>query len=218
MIAAGMKGALVTMVLLASAPESPTATREVVGRVQQRIDATVDLRARVHQELIVASLGRTISADGTVAFKKPGMMRWQLGGEEPQLIVADGRTIWFYQPEEGQVLKAPFDAAFRSTTPISFLTGVGKIAEDFEVAIVARDGERIDLVLDPRRQEADLGQLRLGVDARTYEIVTAEVVDPVGNVTRLSFSEQQRNTGLADAEFQFEVPAGVDVVEAPLGK
>jgi len=31
---------------------------------------------------------------------------------EPQVIVADGQTLWFYQPKEHQVMKAPFDAAF----------------------------------------------------------------------------------------------------------
>ena len=165
----------------------------------------------------MASLGRPVEADGTVAFKKPGMMRWQLDGDEPQVIVADGQTIWFYQIDEQQVLKAPFASAFRSTTPISFLVGVGRIAEDFDVEILSRDAAQINLALQPRHGSGDFGQLRLGVDAQSYEIVSAEVVDAVGNVTHLSFSEQRRNSGLPDSEFRFEVPAGVDVVEAPLG-
>ena len=211
--------AVMTVVMLAvlGASPVPSTTDLVVAGVQARLDATSDFEAVVEQELTVASLGRTIRAAGTVAFKKPGKMRWNLGGDEPQVIVADGETIWFFQPEDEQVLKARFESAFRSTTPISFLTGVGRIEEDFEVEIASREADRIKLALQPRRRDADLGGLRLEVDPRTYDIVAAEVVDPVGNVTRLSFSEMRRNGGIEDSVFRFEVPAGIDVIEAPMG-
>ena len=111
------------------------AVAEVVRRVQERFDATADLSARVDQELVVASAGKTLRAKGTVAFKRPGKMRWHLSDGGTQVIVADGTTLWFYQPDEQQVLTAPFRAAFRSSTPISFLTGVGRLGDDFEVAL-----------------------------------------------------------------------------------
>ena len=45
-------------------------------------------------------------------------MRWTLTEGVSQVIVADGKTLWFYEPDEQQVLKAPFQNAFRSSTPI----------------------------------------------------------------------------------------------------
>jgi hypothetical protein len=41
------------------------------------------------------------------------------------------------------------------------------------------------------------------------------VTDPLGNVTRLAFSNPQRDAGLVDAQFTFGVPPGTDVVEPP---
>jgi len=193
------------------------AVDDVVRRVQARFDATKDLSASVDQELVVASAGKTLHATGTVTFKRPGKMRWNLKNATTQVIVADGTTLWFYQPDERQVLKAPFHAAFRSSTPISFLTGVGRLSEDFDVSIDGQSEGVIHLALRPRKGDGELGQLRLGVDAQSYDIVAAEVIDPVGNVTRLRFSGLRRNTGIDDAQFQFEVPAGVDVIEAPIG-
>ena len=194
----------------------PTAD-EVADKVQARYDATHDFTAAVRQELAMSSGGKTTTATGTVAFKKPGKMRWDLREGTSQVIVADGRTLWFYEPDEKQVLTAPFQAAFRSTTPISFLTGVGRLRDDFVVAAVERDGSALRLELTPRRTDADLGKLRLSVDPATYDIVGAEVTDPVGNRTRLFFTDLKRNAGLSDEAFRFEVPAGVDVVEAPIG-
>ena len=68
-----------------------------------------------------------------------------------------------------------------------------------------------------RKAEGELGRLRLTVDAKSYDIVGAEIVDPLGNVTRLRFSDLRRNTGIDDAQFKFIVPPGVDVIEAPIG-
>ncbi len=210
---------LITVALAAATPAigERASTEVIVQKVQDRFDATQDFTGSLHQELVIASVGRTVSADGTVAFKRPGKMRWTLQGDDPQVIVADGTTLWFYQPEEQQVLKAPFRAAFRSTTPISFLTGVGRISDDFTASVEEQGEGLLQLGLVPRKGEGDLGRLRLTVETANYDIVGAEIHDPLGNVTHLRFSDLKRNQGLADSLFEFTVPPGVDVVEAPIG-
>ncbi|HXQ23727.1 MAG TPA: outer membrane lipoprotein carrier protein LolA [Candidatus Acidoferrales bacterium] len=190
----------------------------VVRKVQERYDVTHDFTADVAQEMTIASLGKTMTMHGTVAFKKPGKMRWELSDGAPQVIVADGTTLWLYQPTEHQVLKAPFDAAFRSATPISFLTGVGRIAQDFEVRLDGEDQDGLYLMLTPRSASAEVGRLRLAVTRDTYDIRGAEVNDPLGNVSRLRFEHSRRNVNLTDDQFVFHVPPGVDVISAPVGQ
>lgn len=212
------RSAAALLIALAAGVASAQPVEPVVDRVQTRFDATHDFTAAVAQELVIASAGKTVKATGSVAFKRPGKMRWTLTNGQTQIIVADGETLWFYQPDEQQVLKAPFNAAFRSSTPISFLTGVGRLSEDFDATLGADPpAGRLVLDLRPRKGAGELGQLRLTVDATSYDIVGAEIVDPVGNVTRLAFSDLKRNTGADEAQFHFEVPPGVDVIEAPLG-
>ncbi len=212
---------LIVSPLLAACPvrgdDVTPAAEAVVEGVQARFDETTDLRADVTQQVYLASLERTVTATGTVTFKRPGKMRWNLAGDEPQIIVADGETVWFYQPEDQQVLKAPLDSVFRSSTPVSFLTGVGRIADDFEATVRSGAANAIELVLSPKRDNGDVGRLELVVTPDSYEITEARITDPVGNVTRLLFSNRRRNTGVKDDEFDFEVPSGVDVVEAPIG-
>jgi outer membrane lipoprotein carrier protein len=147
-------------------------------------------------------------------------MRWDLSQGDEQVIVADGETLWLYQPQEKQVFKAPFDAAFRATTPISFLTGVGKIAQDFEVSADGGDEKTgvLYLMLVPRRDSTGVGKLRLTVARDSGEIRGAEIHDPLGNVSRLRFDHIKRNVGLGDQQFTFQVPPGVDVISAPIGQ
>jgi outer membrane lipoprotein carrier protein len=145
-------------------------------------------------------------------------MRWELDHDAPQVIVADGNTLWLYQPKEHQVIKAPFDAAFRSSTPISFLTGVGRLAQDFDVSLdgTNADGGLVYLMLVPRRDSTGVGKLRLTVASDSGEIRGAEIFDPLGNVSRLQFTDIRRNQDLPDKNFVFEVPPGVDVITPPV--
>jgi outer membrane lipoprotein carrier protein len=210
---------MVPAVLGAGTARASADAAEIVRKVQARYDATHDFTADVTQEMTVASLGKTVTAHGTIAFKKPGKLRLELKDDEPQTVIADGTTLWLYQPKEQQVMKAPFDAAFRSTTPISFLTGVGRISDDFDARLdVDTPPAEIVLILSPRRAASDVGQLRLTVTHDTFDISGAEVHDPLGNVSRLRFDRIHRNSGVPDDQFVFHVPPGVDVISAPIGQ
>lgn len=190
---------------------------EIVRRVQARFDTMTDFTASVQQELVMISTNRTFKGKGTVAFKRPGRMRWALKNHDDQIIVADGTTLWVYQPDEQQVLKSPFQSAFRSSSPISFLTGVGRIDKDFIVTLDGKDQGLVHLLLVPRTDEGEIGRMRLTIETVNFDIAGAEIRDPLGNVTKLEFSDLRRNVGLDDAFFRFEVPPGVDIIEAPVG-
>jgi len=189
-----------------------------VQRLQARYDATKNFRADFRQETAIASVGQHDEAFGTVVFMKPGRMRWEFQAPQRQSIVADGTTLWIHQPDEKQVLKAAFGAAFVSTTPVSFLAGVGRIRDDFDVEQDTRgcNAQRIYLRLVPKHAQ-DVGSLTLAVTRPTFDIVEAAITDPIGNVTTLSFSNLQRNVDVPQDEFRFVVPEGTDVVTAPSG-
>ncbi len=188
----------------------------IVRRLQERYDETRTFRANVRQEMKVTSLDLSDVSEGTVVFKKPGKMRWDFRTPRAQEIVSDGALLWIHQPDDRQVLKAPFRAAFVSTTPVSFLLGVGRITDDFEPRADARGctADRLYVALASKRGE-DVGALAFGVDRATYDIVEAAITDPLGNVTTLGFSGIARNVDVPDATFEFTVPSGVDVITPP---
>ena len=202
----------------ANNPASCPPSAQIAQRLQARYDSTKNFRADFRQETTIASVGQGEEAFGTVVFMKPGRMRWEFQTPQRQTIVADGTTLWIHQPDERQVLKAPFTAAFASNTPVSFLTGVGRIKDDFTVAPDPRgcNAQRLYVKLLPKGDQA-LGALSLAVTRPSYDIVEASITDPVGNLTTLSFSNVTRNVELADDAFRFVVPEGTDVVAAPGG-
>ena len=139
-------------------------------------------------------------------------MRWEFT-EPKQTLVSDGKFFWFYQPTENQVIKTPFQQAFSSSTPASFLLGVGQLEKDFTVSLTSETAEEYRLRLTPKQDPEAIGLLDLTVNAKTFDIQQAVVTDPLGNVTRLQLSNIDRSAQLKDELFHFSAPPGVDVVE-----
>jgi outer membrane lipoprotein carrier protein len=186
---------------------------DLVKKLQARYDSTAGFRADFTQEVESATLGQKVESRGTVVFKKPGRMRWEFG-EPQQTLVSDGKFFWLYQPAEKHVLKTPFQQAFSSSTPASFLLGVGRIEQDFTVSLTGETQEAYQLRLTPKKDPEAIGVLDLEVSAKTFDILQATVTDPLGNTTRLRFANIDRTAPLDDALFHFTVPPGVDVIEA----
>ncbi|MGH7804738.1 MAG: outer membrane lipoprotein chaperone LolA [Candidatus Binatia bacterium] len=212
----GLLAAVLLPTLLAAALAWAAAPNvdEVVRKLQDRYDQTTDFTADFAQSVDVETLGQKLEAKGRVAYKRPGRMRWEFVTPEEQIIVADGETLWIYQPSQKQVLRAPFKVAFQSAMPISFLFGIGRLTRDFTPTLASADADRLRVRLEPK-SEADIGVLVLDVDPKTYDVRAAEVTDPFGNVTRLEFKNLKRGVGVPDSTFVFRVPDGVDVVEPP---
>jgi outer membrane lipoprotein carrier protein len=199
----------------AAAPERPSAA-EVVAALQARYDSTASFRAAFRQEIESLALGQKLDSRGTVYYRRPGRMRWEFVAPEKQTVVADGRSIWMYQEAQRQVVKMELASAFRTTTPLSFLVGLGKLRDDFDAELAPGPvADVVRLRLRPREKDGDVGALELELAPGTYDIVGAVVTDATGGMTRWRFSDLERNVALDDTLFSFVVPEGVDVVVPP---
>ena len=170
------------------------------------------LRTQFHQ-VVTDTDGHVVQqAAGSLLIKRPGRFRWELtpdGSAAPQLMVADGRNLWFYDRDLEQVsVKAA--AAALSATPASLLSGDGKLGEFFDVTA---DGKRDDLTwvrVVPKRNDADFRDARLGF--RGTELRRMVLRDRLGQTVTLDFTTSDRNANVSDAEVSFTPPPGADVI------
>jgi outer membrane lipoprotein carrier protein len=205
-----------TLAALALAtPAHADALRDALDRLQHRYDDTRTMQADFRQIVESKTLAGTIETKGTVAFERPNRMRWEYDPPDPQTIVGDGETLWIYQPDLKQVIKAPLGQAFRSSTPVTFLAGLGRIERDFDADLARSDAEQWVLKLVPKQKDAGVGTLELGVRKSDASVAEARITDAAGTITRILFSGERRNLELEPALFRFSPPPGVDVVKPP---
>jgi len=215
--AAACAGIALAAVLGAAGPRPAGA--ETAGRLlaclQERYRGVSDVAARFTQVSRVATLGRARTRTGTMVFAAPGRMRWDYDPPDPQLIVADGKTLWLYRPERRQVVARPLDAAFARQTPLLFLLGRGDLGEEFtwpagEVAPGAAGTAAV--ALTPRAPSPDLARLVLEVEPGSCRLAGTVIEDAFGNVTSLAFTDERRDAGADPERFRFTPPAGVEVL------
>jgi len=203
----------VSLARLVPAGENPEEAGLLVEKLQKRYESTQDFVSDFQQETHIRSLDRRTKGKGKLYFKRPGKMLWRYDEPKGQWVLADGKNLYYYQPEQGQVLKSPLRSAWNSEIPLSFLLGLGSLKRDFSAILKGSAGSELQLQLLPKADQGRIGQLLLGIDAGTFDIRWAQVVDPVGNVTTVRFSGLRRDTGLKDSLFQVKIPAGAEVVE-----
>ena len=190
--------------------------QEVLSEIQSRYEKTSDFEANFTQEYIGKAMKQFNKGEGKVYFKKKGMMRWDYTVPNQKLI-SDGHTLWYYQPEEKQVLVSDVSKVLKEKTPLAFLAGEGNLSRDFNLLnlneSVSQKEDNYVVELAPREPLATLSKLILTVDKKTYIILQADVVDGLGNVTRTRFIETKTNVGLSNSFFQFTIPPGTDVIK-----
>ncbi|HXG53586.1 MAG TPA: outer membrane lipoprotein carrier protein LolA [candidate division Zixibacteria bacterium] len=203
---------LVARAALAGGAESGAAAA-IADTLQKSYEATPDFVAGFLQETEVKTLNRSLKARGRVSFKRPGKMLWLYQEPQGQFVLADGDHLYFYQPEQNQVIKTPLKSAFRSDIPLSFLLGIGNLKRDFTVTLKATEESQHVLRLQPKGEARGFSEILLGVNRAATEILWASIRDAAGNLTTVRFSDIRKGVGVKDSLFRFQIPAGADLVE-----
>ncbi len=151
----------------------------------------------------------TGTSHGTLALEAPRLFRWQVAGPYKQLIVADGKKVWVYEPDLQQVTVRD-QGAQEAHSPLTVLTDLSQLDSEFTATDAGnRDGlEWLRLVSrgkDPQFDYAEIGFDAIGPRRMLFK-------DTVGNRTEIAFSGWQRNPELPPGTFTFVPPKGTDVV------
>ena len=134
------------------------------------------------------------------------------GATGGQLMVADGRNLWFLDRDLQQVTVKPADAAL-SATPAMLLSGTVDVRKNFTITSAPkRDG--LDWVMvEPHGSEADFRRALLGFDGKELRRMILE--DKLGQTATVMFDHIERNGPVAPEEVSFTPPPGVDVIGTP---
>ena len=155
--------------------------------------------------------GREIQkSSGSMALSRPGKFRWDTTKPMRQLIVADGKKLWVYDPDLEQVTVSSL-ASEIGQSPALFLSGYDENALKSYGIKANKNRRQIIYTLTPKSDNADFRYVQLTFQG--LKLTQMRLVDSLGQVTNLEFSRLRTNVDLDPGLFRFEPPAGVDVIE-----
>ena len=180
-----------------------------------------------------AKVGRS---SGTLIVERPGKFRWDIHPQSAapgaaaagstagqgagavqanaaasgQLMVSDGRNLWYFDRDLQQVTVRPMTAAL-SATPAMLLSGTLDVRQHFtESSAGMREG--LDWVyVEPRSTAADFKSALFGFDGKgTLQRMILE--DKLGQIVTIVFQDVEVNVPVAAAQLTFTPPPGADVI------
>lgn len=151
------------------------------------------------------------TSSGSVALSAPRLFRWEYVKPYPQLIVADGQTIWVFDPDLQQVTRRS-QGGEEQDSPLAALIDPSRLDRDFIVEEAGNADGLGWLLLKPKQAEnAAFQNARLGF-AANGGLSRMEILDALGQRTLITFTGWRRNPTFAADTFRYTPPAGVDVV------
>ncbi len=148
-------------------------------------------------------------SSGTIQIRRPGKFRWQTTQPYLQEVVGDGERIWIYDPDLEQVTVRKQQGTL-ANTPAMLLTHRGVLQQQFSLHTVERAGPFEWVELRPLKGEGGYERLLVAMDGEQLRQI--EVVDSLGQRTRIELHQLMINISLPEARFHFTPPDGVDVV------
>jgi outer membrane lipoprotein carrier protein len=190
-----------------------------LGAAQDPLDRFLDglhsFQASFSQQ-VTDTHGHTVGeSTGTLIVLRPGRFRWEIHdkGETGagQLVVDDGRNLWYYDRDLQQVTVKPASAALTATP--AMLLAEGNTLDEFRVEEAgARKG--LDWVrVSPKAADADFTDALLGFSGK--ELKRMVLKDKLGQTATLEFGRVERNVAVAPSQVSFTPPAGADVIGTP---
>jgi len=154
------------------------------------------LEARFDQA-VIDETGLTLEeSSGTFYLSRPGKFRWDYNSDDPDLasgqqIVADGESIFMYDPDLDQVTKRGLEDALGQVPSLLLVQTGAEIDQHFTI----NDFGLIDGLtwagLKPLDENAGYQQLMIGFLGEQINTIT--LVDGLGNETRLSLTAVKDN-------------------------
>ena len=158
----------------------------------------------LNQEGVVETQGK-----GRVWLLRPNQFRWSYEGDFPEVIVADGRSVWMHDVVMEQVTVKP-QSGMAQDSPLSVLMDISSLDQQFTVRELGKHDGLDLLELVSLSSESEFERVMLGLKEDLIALMVME--DAFGLRTELRFDEVLRNPDLSEEMFQFSPPEGTDVV------
>lgn len=233
-----MRILLAFLLCLCCLPAPALATKaglnDVVATLEAGYADLKDLQAAFTQNTTLVGFPKPQKGHGSLALRRPegAAAQFRFDYAVPkQVIVSNGKQVWFYQPDNRQVVITSLEGMFKGGNSIAmaYLTGLGNVAKDFSASLAKQAQDKQGnylLELTPKRPTPTLAKLRLTIDGsaverylaeeclnNTFPILSSVVVDGSGNQTRIDYSRLKVNSGLSATRFNFKVPQGVEIIK-----
>ncbi len=191
-------------------PSSAPVFADGIAMLKDYLKGLNSLSAEFRQITMTSGGASTLEASGTFYLMRPGRFRWEYRTPSEQLIVADGTRVYVHDLELEQVTHQSEKKALDGT-PAQLLASNEPVDKYFRIRNFDRGDQRTWVELVPKDPDTQVERLQIGFSGGELDTLVME--DRFGQLTRLIFTDIDRNPQLQYSMFRFKRPPGGDFLQ-----
>lgn len=199
--------ALSLVVLLHSGLAAASGKQQLIAFQRDVESLKADFR-----QVVTDKTGKVLQdSSGKVLLARPFRFRWDFQVPYEQVVVSDGVQVWFYDADLEQVTIRKVKGGLGSGVAL-FLSASSPVEDEFRLEELLGAPGKEWVLATPIKSNPEFERIKLGFSGDNPEVI--ELEDSFGRVTRLEFSNFERNPSIGSERFSFVPPAGVDVLRS----
>jgi outer membrane lipoprotein carrier protein len=195
---------------------------EIIDNLQERQRAVTSIRATVIQKKRDPLLAAEAISEGTLLFKRPNLVRWEVNKPDRTIILIDDRTLLTYHPDRKEAERRDLRDDFGARAAVEFFTAgmsfaVADLEKRFQVDLY-REHELVVVRLTPRSRFVAQAVASVAIYQHEADAVPRQIVvlGQKGDRTELTLTGVSINPRFpADA---FSLHLGPEVRVTDVGK
>ncbi len=191
---------------------------KILGRIRQRYSRKQAFSGRFTQKTIYADSNETTLSRGRIWIKGPDKMRWEFQSPEKQILVSDGKTIWYYTPDLNQVMVGKIDDIREARVLVNLMAKLQLKQKGFRLEL-RRSNDLITVALTPLSNDKapPFQSMAMIFSTADYTLQETRMEDLFANKIVITYTwENTSHSALPGVEFSFTPPSGCDIM--PLGQ
>lgn len=184
-----------------------------IERLHQFLNTTKTATGSFNQKVMLEGKELIDQAGaGEFSFRRPGCFQWHYQRPDEELMISNGKTLWFYDTTLEQVTVKKLTQALPAT-PASILFGHQNIERDFTLKALPEHDHLQWVSAVPKQVDSPFRRILIGLDHKGP--VQMIIEDHFNQKTKLTFSHLQLNVRLKSEDFEFKIPPQVQVIKDP---
>ncbi len=191
---------------------------KILSRIRGKYSLAQAYVGTFTQKTTYADSNETTFSSGRIWIQGPDKMRWEYQLPEKQLLVSDGKTLWYYTPDLNQVMTGNINDIKEARVIINLLAKLKSEPKGLQLELSRNDNLVTVALLPLSNDKAPAFQnLKIVFVADSLMLKETRMEDLFANRIVIAYNwKSGPDPVLPAAHFSFQPPAGCDVM--PLGQ
>ncbi|MDD5687674.1 MAG: outer membrane lipoprotein carrier protein LolA [Elusimicrobia bacterium] len=195
---------------------------DILKRMEEADSKIADLSFSFKQEILVTITLEKSNILGEAVFKKPDLFKIEHKEPEKQVVISDGKKIYFYQKEFNQVMIDDWKSlSQKGSFPkgiFNFTSTIPDLRKNYNISLIENGTEPVAkyyvILLELKEKQPQSTKIRLWVSKESYLAEKTEIKTETITST-VVISGIKTNKGIKDSFFRFKIPKGVQIITSP---